>query len=377
MSVQLADFIANNYEPILADWVAFAATSGPAGKTMDVSALRDHALAMLKVIVADLQTPQTDAEQTEKSKGTADSGPETPDTAAEVHGAGRAASGFTLAEMVSEYRALRASVIRLWAKETGALMRDADFEDLMRFNEAIDQATAESITRFTQNLDHSKEMFLAILSHDLRTPLGAIIMSSQFMLDAGGLEDPNLMLTTTIARSAERMNAMVGDLLDLTRTRLGAGIPIVRADMDLATVARHAVDEVSAAHPNRAFHLTTTGDLGGAWDAARIGQVLANLLGNAVQHGSATTPITLTVTGEAKEVVLRITNAGPAIPAVDFPGLFNPLKRLRSSDVAARHSSNLGLGLYITDRIVGAHGGTISVTSSGEAGTTVTVRLPR
>src|SRR5688572_16617614 len=112
--MRLADFIATNTEPILAEWVAFAATSGPAGEGMDLAGLRDHAHAMLKAIVADLRTPQTEVEQHEKSKGTEDTTQDSPDTAAEVHGAGRAASGFTVGEMVSEYRALRASVIRLW-----------------------------------------------------------------------------------------------------------------------------------------------------------------------------------------------------------------------------------------------------------------------
>jgi signal transduction histidine kinase len=374
--VRLADFIEENTEAILAEWVNFAAASGPAGKKMNLAALRDHALEMLKIIVADLRTPQTKAEQTEKSRGNSDTGPETADTPAEVHGAGRAASGFTLGEMVSEYRALRATVIRLWTKTCGTLTGD-DLEDLMRFNEAIDQSTAESITRFTQDLDQSKEMFIAILGHDLRTPLGAVSMASQFMLETGELKEPHLTLTTRILRSARRMNRMVGDLLDFTRSRLGSGMPIVRREMDMAIVARHAVEEISDAQPESVIQLNTTGDLLGKWDAARIGQVLANLLANAVEYGTAKAPISVTVTGEAKEVVLRVHNSGAAIPASDLHGLFNPLKRLVSGDGAASDSSNLGLGLYIAERIVSAHGGTIDVESSSDAGTSFTVRFPR
>jgi signal transduction histidine kinase len=374
--VRLADFITTNCEPILAEWVAFAATCGPAGRTMDLDGLRDHAQAMLNSIVADLRTPQTDAEQAEKSKGNAKPDDGGADTAAEVHGAGRAESGFTIGEMVSEYRALRASVIRLWTKANGSLT-GADLDDLMRFNEAIDQALAESIMRYTEDLDQSKEMFLAILGHDLRSPLGTVIMASQFMLEAGGLEEPHLTLTTRIARSAKRMNHMVGDLLDFTRSRLGSGVPIVRRDVDMATVTRHAVEEMAAAQPESVLQYETSGDLRGKWDAARISQVLVNLLGNAVQHGSAKTPISVTARGEEKEVMLSVHNHGPAIPKADVPELFNPLKRLRSGKAAARDSSNLGLGLYIAERIVTAHGGTIDVHSSGDAGTSFTVRLPR
>lgn len=374
--MRLADFIENNSEPILTEWVKFAETSGPAGRTMDLTALRDHAVEMLRYIVTDLRTPQTDTEQAEKSKGNAKPGPSGPDTAAEVHGAGRAGSGFTVGEMVSEYRALRASVIRLWTEASGNLT-GADLEDLMRFNEAIDQSLAESITRYTQDIDRAKEMFIAILGHDLRTPLGAVIMASQFMLELGELQEPNVTLTTRTLRSARRMNQMVKDLLDFTRSRLGSGVPIVRRPMDLTKEAANAVDEISAAQPDSVLALETSGNLQGEWDSARVGQLLANLIGNAVQHGAAKTPITVTVDGGEKEVLLCVHNEGAPIPREDLPGLFGPFKRLRSGDAPASASSSLGLGLYIAERIVTAHGGTIDVNSSAATGTSFTVHLPR
>jgi signal transduction histidine kinase len=373
----LADFIATHAEGILAEWVTFAAASGPAGQGMDLAALRDHAAEMLATIVADLRTPQTDAQQAAKSRGNADPPAVTaPETAASVHGAGRAESGFTLSEMVSEYRALRASVLRLWTKESGGLT-GADLDDLIRFNEAIDQALAESATRYTQDLDQSKEMFLAILGHDLRTPLGAVITSSRFMLDTGELVEPHLTLTTRIARSATRMNQMVGELLDFTSSRLGAGVPVVPGDTDLGEVVRNAVDEVAAAHPTSTLRLDASGDLRGAWDAARISQVLTNLLSNAVQHGAGDAPVGVSARGQAADVVLRVRNGGRAIPLQQLPGLFDPLKRLHAGDATAHNGGHLGLGLYIAERIVTAHGGTIEVASSPDAGTEFTVRLPR
>jgi signal transduction histidine kinase len=373
--VRLADFIATNSELILAEWVAFAATCGPAVKTMNLDDLRHHALDVLSTIVTDLRTPQTDAEQAAKSKGEAPAALGDADTAAEVHGAERAESGFTVGEMVSEYRALRASVIRLWTKANGTLT-GADLDDLMRFNETIDQALAESIQRYTQDLDRSKEMFLAVLGHDLRTPLGAVIMASQHMLDMRDVAEPQLTLVTVILRSAKRMNQMVGDLLDFTRSRLGSGVPITRGKMDLAAVTRNAVEEMAAAHPESVLQLETSGDLCGEWDSACISQLLQNLIGNAVQHGSSKTTISITARGEAREVVLRVHNLGPTIPPSDLHGLFSPFKRLRSDEVATPHSS-LGLGLYIAERIVSGHGGTIDVSSSPEAGTSFTTRLPR
>ena len=220
-------------------------------------------------------------------------------------------------------------------------------------------------------------MFLAILGHDLRTPLGAVITSSQFMLETGGLDAPHLVLTTGILRSSRRMNAMVDDLLDFTRIRLGSGIPIERDAMDMATVVGHAVEEVAASQRDRVLSCDASGDLRGEWDAARISQMLSNLLGNAVQHGSESSPIRVTVQGSAHDVELRVHNDGPAIPTSDLHGLFNPLKRLKSGEPPSRHPRNLGLGLYIAEQIVSAHGGTIDVSSSPAAGTTFTVHLPR
>ena len=372
--VRLADFIEANVAPILVEWVAFAKTFDPAGM-MDLAALRDHATEMLRSIVTDLRTPQSDDEQSEKSKGQADAPEGAPDTPAEVHGAGRASSGFSVGEMVSEYRALRASVIRLWTRANSTLTSD-DFEDLLRFNEAIDQALAESLTRYTQDLDQSKEMFIAILGHDLRTPIGAIVTSSRFMLDLGKLVEPELSLTTRVHRSAQRMNRMVSELLDFTRIRLGSGIPIVRADVDLAALIRESIDELTAARPATKVEFNSAGDVRGSFDAERIAQVITNLLDNAASHGTADSPIRVTLRGRADDVVLSVHNRGPAIPARDLPNLFSPLKLLRPG-APGRKSAHLGLGLFIADQIVSAHAGTFDVASSNDSGTAFTVRLPR
>jgi signal transduction histidine kinase len=374
--MRLADFIDENPDPILAEWVDFAATCGPVGMTMDLAGLRDHALDMLNAIVRDLRTPQTAAQQSEKAKGNAPALVADGDTAAEVHGAGRAESGFSVVEMVSEYRALRASVIRLWTKANGSLT-GADLDDLQRFNETIDQALAESTGRYTEDVDRAKEMFIAILGHDLRTPLAAVIMGSQFMLDTGELREPHLTLTTRIGRSARRMERMVADLLDFTRGRLGAGVPINREDVDLATVIRQAVEEIAIAEPQAVVQFTATGEMRGMWDAARISQVVANLLSNAVQHGAPRTLISVTAQGEPADVVFRVHNYGPPIPPTELRMLFSPFKRFQSGTPVRADVTNLGLGLYIAERIVDSHGGTIDVRSSAEAGTLFTIRLPR
>lgn len=375
--MRLSEFIVANREPILTEWEAFARTCAPASGSMDIVALRDHANEMLTVIAADLRTPQGKHEQSEKSKGNAPA-PDGNKTAAEKHGADRAESGFTTDQMVSEYRALRASVIRLWTKAQGKIT-PADLEDLTRFNEAIDQSLAESIARYTQDLDQSKEMFLAILGHDLRNPLGAISMSAIFMLETQELKEPHLTLMSRIVKSAARMNHLVGDLLDFTRSRLGGGIPIVRADMSMGKVVHDVVDELRGAHPDRAIQVDARGALQGTWDCARITQVLTNLIGNALEHGSGRTSVAIDVHGDENDITIAIHNRGAPIPADRLNGIFNPMKRgeTRGRGTGGGPSGNLGLGLYIADQIVKAHQGSIDVESSEGHGTTFTIRLPR
>jgi len=373
--MRLADFILANRAAILAEWDEFAKTCSPASASMGIAALSDHASEMLTVIAEDLKTPQGGLEQSEKSKGNAPSPDDAKSTAAEKHGKGRAESGFTMDQMVAEYRALRASVKRLWIKEQGEVT-PSDFEDLIRFDEAIDQSLAESVTRFTQDLDTSKEMFLAMLGHDLRTPIGAVLTSAKFMLETKELPEPHLTLTSRIVSSTTRMNQMVGALLDFTRSRLGGGIPIAPESMNMGKAVHDVVGEMSAAHPGRKIEVDARGALKGKWDCARISQVLTNLIGNALEHGSDRTAVTVDVQGDEKEVTVAIHNRGAAIPEDQLDGIFNAMKRQGMAG-ADGPSANLGLGLYIADQIVHAHKGRIEVESSEDRGTTFTVHLPR
>ena len=363
-------------ELILSKWVTFARSSLVAPGKMALDELRDHASEMLDIMAADLDTPQTRLEQADKSEGKSDADPAPggPETPAQSHGAARAVSGFSMEQMVSEYRALRASVIRLWIDASGELTRK-DLDDLIRFNEAIDQALAESTSRFTLDLEHSKEMFLAMLGHDLRTPLGAIIGSAHIIVNSKDVPELALKRAFLILNSGQRMNGLVGDLLDFTRSRLGPGIPIVLADTDMAKICRQAVEEIAALYPQRVVNFDATGEVLGQWDRARISQAFSNVISNAVHHGSDRTPISVMVREIADDVEVTVHNRGPVIPANQLNQIFNPLHRIEGDKPVAPRE-NLGLGLYITERIVAAHGGTIRVESSVDKGTTFTIRLP-
>jgi signal transduction histidine kinase len=373
---RLSTFIRGNIEPILAEWEAFA-RSLPRGEAMDITALRDHASDMLRVIADDLDLPQTAQEQADKAKGESDAEPGPESTAAQQHGAGRAESGFTVGQMVAEFRALRASVMRLWTQMYDDTAT-TDLEDMIRFNEAIDQAIAESITRYTEDVGQSTERFLAILGHDLRNPVGAVITSTSFMLDNAAhhrdLPEPYLSLTEGVARSARRMHQMVADLVEFARVSFGQTIPIERVSMDIEPLVRDVVAEVRASSPGRDIRAEFNGDLRGEWDRDRLFQALTNLVGNAIQHGSMATPVYITTRGERAVVVIAVCNDGPTMSRDQIARLFQGMNAAPREGRDRRH---LGLGLYIVDKIVSAHGGSIDVDSSDEKGTTFTVRLPR
>lgn len=374
---RLSAFIRQNVEPILVEWETFARSLAP-GDTMDIAALRDHAKDMLSVIADDLDDPQTAEEQSGKARGESDAGNGSVHTAAQEHGAGRAESGFTVGEMVAEFRALRASVMRLWSHNQQAATT-ADLVDMTRFNEAIDQAIAESITQYTQSIGQTKERFLAILGHDLRNPVAAIVTSTRFMLELaeqqGDLGEPYRKLIGGVSRSARRMNQLVADLLEFARVRFGEGIPVRRAPMDLGPLAQDVVAEVRAAYPAREFESSVTGDLHGEWDGERLFQALTNLVSNAVQHGSADSPIRVTATADGADVVLSVANRGEAISEEQLARIFQGLNQHPTSEKSDRR--HLGLGLYIVDKIVTAHDGRVDVQSTSEGETRFSIRLPR
>lgn len=371
--MRLADFILANLEPILQAWEDFASTLQPASGSMDSAQLRDHAQQMLEAIAKDLATPQSPAEQAAKSRGAAIR--HIHDTAAETHAVTRLASGFTVEQLVAEYRALRASVLLLWSQR----IKDGiefELEDMMRFNEAIDQATAESVVRYSASVAESQHLFLGILGHDLRTPLGAISLGAELLLRSEDLDSRHTKVASRIFSSVGRAKSIVDSLLDFTRSHFGGGIPIQRRESDLTAICKAMVEEVRAYHPDRTIVFDADGPLVGSFDAERMEQVVCNILENAVQHGIESAPVSLGLQSDGIEAALSVTNQGTPIAQEDIPNIFNPMSNLplRMRD-GVRASSGVGLGLYIAREIVIAHGGNIEVSSAPE-GTSFTVRIP-
>ena len=375
--MRLARFITENLEEILVEWEAFASSLLAPGEMMTSRALRDHASQILLAIAEDIESSQTELEQAYKSKGFVRIA-EAARTAAMTHGALRHLSGFDLRQLAAEFRALRASVLRLWLRR--AVVDETTLYQMTRFNEAIDQAVAESIGNYSDEVSRSRDTFLAILGHDLRSPLSAIANSGLY-LSAPGLLPGGAPLEAAkrVTRGAARMDAMITDLLEYTRSRLGRSIPMAAEAGNMEHVCRLAYDEIRAAHPERVFRLEISGDLHGRFDAQRLQQVLANLLNNAVRHGEKSQPITLSAQGDPEKVTLQVKNRGRPIPADQLQVIFNPLVQIPSAltDEDADASTSLGLGLYIAREIVTLHGGTIEAESSVKDGTVFSARLPR
>lgn len=373
--MRLSEFIRQHADHIVEEWEQFARTITPAADTMDRVALRDHARAILLAAARDMDTAQTAREQIAKAKG---EGPEkTPslDEAGASHGELRHTVGFDLVQMTSEFRHLRACVIRLWV---GSLESPdmAYFQDMIRFNEAIDEALAESTAAYAEQVNRSRDIFLAILGHDLRAPLQAVSMSTELLMRKTALEGDALTCALNIKHGARHMASMVSDLLELVRSRLGRTLPIEPAPMDLADAARAAIAEACAGNPECDPTLKTEGDTRGVWDAGRIDQLLQNLIGNALQHGSNPREVLVALRGDSGSVHLSVQNYGNPIPEEAIGTIFDPLVRSADEELG-QPSTSLGLGLFIVKEVVTAHGGAIEVSSSEADGTLFSVTLPR
>ena len=174
-----------------------------------------------------------------------------------LHADHRIAQRFDVNQVVAEFRALRASVLRLYAAGGG----EADLHGVERFNEAMDEALAASVRRFSEQVDLYKNQFVGVLSHDLRAPLSAITAGAALLTQTGEVEAQRVRVASRILSSAQRMTRMIADLLDLTRTRLGAGIPIARGPMDLHAICEDVTLELKAFHPDAELECRTEGDL--------------------------------------------------------------------------------------------------------------------
>jgi len=336
--------------------------------------LRDHAEEMLRTIAKDVATPQTEFERSEKSKG------HQPhiegETPAEIHADCRLNSGFSIDLLASEYRALRASVLKLWFVGNTCNSQE-QANELIRFNEAIDQALAESITRYTESMILSQDIFLGVLGHDLRDPLNSIGVSAQLLTQVGEPDSRSVMLGSRIYRSVLRMTKMLDNLLNFTQSRIGGGLKISTGYVDLAQISKDVVEEFRISNPERVIHNDLDGNCAGTWDAGRLSQAYQNLISNALQYGSVDSAVVVHTKDFGDHIVFTVQNKGVPIPVDNQRQIFDLMHRVPHVEAERNMKKNLGLGLYIVREIVTAHHGDISVSSTQEHGTIFRVQLPK
>jgi len=371
--MRLADFIQRDLEAILFQWEAFAATLLPAAADMDSQALRDHAEQILRAVCKDLGTSQNDEQREHKSRGLAAAPIDAQNTAAETHALLRARGGFDVNQMTSEYRALRASVLHLWAKACEP--SDIFVPDMLRFNEAIDQAVAESVAFFNAQIEKERNLLLGMLGHDMRGPLQVIQLTARYLSKADAATDV-LTAAARLLKSSASLKVLLDDLLDFNRTKLGLGITISPVPVDLVEAFSAEIEQLRVAHPGRSIGLEANGDVSGVWDINRLNQLLGNLVVNAIKYGAFSSPVRIVLEGLPAEVRFAVHNHGPKIEQSMLAQIFEPLKRGSDNQFVSGSEGSFGLGLYIAREIAMAHHGDISA-KSDENETVFTVRLPR
>jgi len=374
--MRLADFIRTNVDPIVAEWVKFAQTRTPASDDMTDLALKDHIVELLEFIADDLESPQSKSEQVRKSRGLDAEGGKFTRSAAEIHASLRLSDGFNIDQMVSEYRALRASVVKLWTASSQVLPA-TDLEDMTRFNEAVDQAMTESVAEYTKMVNQSRDLFLGVLGHDLRNPIGAALMTARSMAKRGVAGSRDSMLSGQIAMAMERATSILDDLLEVTRSAFGSELPLVRTSMNMGELGMQLVEEMRTLSGGKQIEIKIADATEGEWDRPKMGQVFSNLIGNALQYSPDDSVVSVAVTDQEDRVLISVHSEGDPIPRDKQKTIFDSLTRGKESGSEGAGSTHLGLGLFIAHKIVVAHGGMISVDSTQESGTTFSVIVPK
>jgi signal transduction histidine kinase len=375
--MKLGALIHSQLDAIVERWEAATREAlGPAKVATLGETLRDPYLNLILQTLADTPAAFSRERSSRALHGEGHNAPEQDSAARYV--ALRYAAGLTVADMVCELGLLWPTVLSV-SRATGNLDQEASLDELERFTGALHRMLARSVQGYLDKVSAAGDMFLAILGHEIRNPLQAIAVAGK-LLAVPSLPDPIRVETAArVSRATKLMEGLVSDLIDFTRSRLGVRARVERASCDLHQACQEALELAQMSAPEREFRPEFVGTLLLEADRARLRQVISNLLNNAVQHGDATTPISLSAIGTEESIVLTVSNFGRTIPEDAARLIFEPLVQvpISSADPSKRFKHSLGLGLYIAREIVSGHDGTISVHSSPTAGTTFTVRLPR
>lgn len=270
-----------------------------------------------------------------------------------------------------EIQVIAADGVRRITEQRAAAVRDVSGEVIAGVVTLVDITERKHTEEELRRALAFRDQILNVLAHDLRQPLSVVGSSASILLRKEGME-PHAGSILRIVRNVERMDRMIRDLLDYARAKRGAGIPVHRRRVDLADVAKQAIESIQTVHPERPVRLEVSGDCHGQFDADRMLQVFGNLLGNAAHYSPPKSPIDVVMRCDKDGVVCRVHNLGTPIAKAQLATIFEPFRRGTSS----ANPQGVGLGLFIVEQIVQAHGGVVEVSSTPEEGTTFTLRLP-
>ncbi len=370
--MSLPEFIETNLNTLIEDWATHADALSSRRAQLSDAELRDAARDLLVQIALNMRLDQSAAQRANKSRGAERDEDIDFDKAATMHAEARLRHGFDINEVIAEYRALRASVLRQWQRS--GQLNTASFEEMIRFNEAIDQGLTVSARRYDERAARLRELFSGALVHDLRSPLGVVMNAAELLRRDTALSAISGTAAELVHRSSIRIRRMVDDLLVFQLARLGQGLPIDCTRQDMSQLCDDAIEETRVLYPEADVTASCTGDRQGTWDGGRLSQLLANLLANAVRYGRGR--ITVETFGDGRWMTLKVTNEGDPIPADAFPTLFDPLTRASPSVDHRGLAAGAGLGLYICRCIASAHEGNLEVEST-QTCTTFTLGIPQ
>lgn len=415
--MRLAAFIARKSDSILAGWQSFATTLVPASTTMNAVALLGHAPQVLAAISRDPGGFQDPAMPQPKSPGPVQLDQHAPVTASEIHAAMQGSCAVTLSQIIAEHGALRASMLRMWARPS--LELETPLEDMIRFNESIDQSLAASIARFfdvatgesrrpvavvvstndatigkifecriaswdhgaskilpvvsdqrrieasLRDTDGQKDLFIATLAHELRNPLGPIKNAVQLMSSGNANSATIAWCCGVIDRQLGHLVRLIDDLLDSARMS-NDKVKLHLELVSLATVIDNAIEIARPAIDAAGHHLSVSLPVAPVMlrgDPMRLGQVFANLLLNAAKYSPRSRRIDVDAHRDGAEVVVCIRDRGIGIEAANLTTVFDVYSQVESA--LNRSQGGLGIGLSLVKGLVEMHGGEVSVSSAG------------
>ena len=349
----VADFLRSERDRLAVLWEQEVRRELPALQHMPRPVLLDHLFELLDALAAWIEGRAADADVGFQALIAG-------------HALQRLGYGVGLEALMREYSKLRYIVLR----ELLAITPPP--ESLIRLHEGFDRAIGVAIDRYAQRREEVRSRFISILGHDLRDPLSTVKISADIMGHSNKLPDELKLVIARISRATDRMQRMIGEVLDFARGHLGGGIPANPTLNDMADICRHVVDELGAAHPARSIALDTSGDLRGPFDRDRVSQAIGNLVSNGIEHGQGSIEVAAYESDDRARVITTVTSHGTPIAPDVLARLFDPFAR---GDTGTTRRG-LGLGLYIAHQIALAHGATIDVTSDAAA-TVFTITWPR